>query len=224
VKPQRRLPALPHPSLFPARLPSFLPVLLPLLATLAGCASSPEPHLYTLSASEVQSLAGLPSAELTLVVDPARLNDLLDRPQWVLRRSPNEVSILELQRWAAPLRREIPRVVADNLAALVPGSRVRANGWQPEDEDAYHVSLDVLTFESLPSGEIQVEIDWQVRRAAEELAAGRSRVRQSAAETSHAAAASAFSRALAVVSADIARALVERLASPPDPASRKPGS
>ena len=52
-----------------------------------------------------------PAATLdSVVIGPVILPDLYDQPQLVVRVDANRVDILEMQRWAAPLKSEIPRI------------------------------------------------------------------------------------------------------------------
>lgn len=173
---------------------------------LAACAATPESRFYTLVAQTVVERPAPGNLPQTVVVrDPARLSELVDRPQWVLRRSASEVGLLEQQRWAVPLRTEIPRVVAENLSALLAAPVVVEPA--PAPADAYRVSLEVASFEMLPTGEVGVDVEWHIQQANREAAAGRSQVREGVAGSDFDAAATAYSRALALVSRDIAQAI-----------------
>src|SRR3954471_15439792 len=100
------------------------------LLLLAGCISNaPRENFYTLSseaasspaisseASSQPGLAALPDASIS--VGPVTISEIADRPQLVVRTSPNRVDILEQQRWAQPLKNEVARVVAENLGQLL---------------------------------------------------------------------------------------------------------
>ncbi len=98
------------------------------ISSLTGCGSSPRETYYTLSAGAAVNGATSASGEsaYSIAVGPITLPEVVDRPQFVLRAGPNEVSIVELHRWAGPLRSEIPRIIADNLAADLNVKRVAA--------------------------------------------------------------------------------------------------
>ena len=66
------------------------------------------------------------SSAYSIAVGPITLPEVVDRPQIVLRAGPNEVTFVELHRWAGPLKSEIPRIIADNLAAELNVKRVAA--------------------------------------------------------------------------------------------------
>ena len=90
-----------------------------MILSFTGCASSPSETFYTLSAGVPVNGATPANSEsaYSIAVGPITLPEVVDRPQFVLRAGPNEVTIVELHRWAGPLRSEIPRTIADNLTA-----------------------------------------------------------------------------------------------------------
>jgi len=130
----------------------------------AGCASA-SPQLYNLSpaakpASETSSLA--------VTVGPVSLPAAVDRPQLVLNVGPNQLRLDEFNRWAAPLKTEIARVVAENLSLLLGSPYVsvfpQANALTP----AYRVTIDVTRFESVPGGAARLTAVWCARATADE--------------------------------------------------------
>ncbi|WP_173586095.1 PqiC family protein, partial [Methylogaea oryzae] len=83
---------------------------------LAGCGSSPKPRYYTLQMPPAS--AGQPSdkAQAGVVVGPVNLPEAVDRVQLVLRSGDNTVDISDAHRWAEPLKSQVARVLAANLA------------------------------------------------------------------------------------------------------------
>lgn len=97
--------------------------LLPLAAVLlllGACASSPPTRFYTLSDTpgEAAAPAGASQVLITVVSIPGEI----DRPELVRRVGPNQLSVAELDRWAAPLDDTIRRVLVDDIARRVPGA------------------------------------------------------------------------------------------------------
>lgn len=175
------------------------------LGLLAGCATSPASKFYTLSPVQVAE----PSKAVDRVViafDPVSVPELVDRPQIVSRLGANRVSIDEFARWAEPLKRQIPRVLAADLAQLIPGAIVSTYP-QRTDESAYRVSVDVQNFDSSMDGTVMLVVIWSVRPPKQgEKVGGRSVVSGSATGPGYDAVANAYSRALASVASDIAAA------------------
>jgi uncharacterized lipoprotein YmbA len=180
------------------------------LAAAGGCARSPGVTFYTLTALAPESPA--PTTDPPAVaVGPVTLPELVDRPQLVIRVAANRVDMLETHRWAESLKSEIPRVLAENLARLLRPARVSAYQQNESKEAEYRVLVDIQRFETTPGEGVTVEALWSVRRAAVGAPPrkGRSLVREPAQGGGYDALTAAHSRALAAISGDIARALLE---------------
>jgi hypothetical protein len=179
-----------------------------LLAAASGCARSPKVNFYTLSAMVPE--AASPATPLRAVaVGPVTLPELVDRPQLVIRVAADRVEIVETERWAEPLKSEIPRLLAENLSRLLRPARVSTT-FQSESRDAeYRVLVDIQRFESIPGEGVEIDALWSVRRSAAGAVPGRGRsqVRERATGHGYDAIVAAHGRALAAISSDIAKAL-----------------
>lgn len=176
------------------------------LVVLGGCAASPTSKFYTLSPSQppTQVAAARP---LSIAIDAISVPDLVDRPQFVLKINADEVRIDEFSRWAEPLKSQIPRVLAADLAQSFPGALVSTYP-QRSDEAAYRVSVDVQTFESTPGDAVTVAALWSVRTPRKgATVSGRTVVHEPASGSGYEGLVDAHSRALATVSRDIAAAI-----------------
>lgn len=186
------------------------------ISSIAGCASSPRETYYTLSVGAVVSgatPAGGESAH-SIAVGPITLPEVVDRPQFVLRAGANEVTIVELHRWAGPLRSEIPRIIADNLAADLNVKRVAAYPQSAGDNADYRVLVDIQRFDSTLGESVTIDALWTVKRVPDGvLRTGRSTTKESSGGGSYDAVVAAHSRALATISHEIAEAI--RTFAPP---------
>ncbi len=185
-------------------------VALGLLAALAGCASVPREYFYALDAVTAPERAGGGSAAaaFAVIVEPATVPELVDRPQFVVSVGESRVAILEQQRWAEPLRTQISRIVAMNLTRLLGGVRVSTTPPAGRSDADYRVTLDVQRFESRPGDAAAVQIVWMVRGGAgTEVKSGSSTVREKTGTEGYDALVAAFNRALATVSREIAAAI-----------------
>jgi uncharacterized protein len=173
-----------------------------------GCARSPRVNFYTL---EPVAPAGAPAAGQgapSVVVGPVTLPEAVDRPQLVVRAGANRVEILETHRWAEPLKSEIPRLVAQNLGRLLGSDRVHSYQQQSGAGAGYRVLLDVVRLEAEPGQGVTIETAWTVRRTpGGNPRTGRTLWREKAEGGGYDPLVPALSRALAGVSADIAKAL-----------------
>lgn len=190
--------------------PSFLPVLLLAAATLVGCASQ-KADFYTLSV-EAPPNSGRPAATFSVVVGATTVPELIDRPQIVVRGGTNQVDIDEFARWAEPLKNQIPRVIAGDLAQLLDNQHVSVYPLAGDAASAYRVRASVERFDALPGEAVIVDVVWTVSPPAKGALqgaplSGRSTVREPVTGTGYGALVAAWSRALAAVSRDIAAAI-----------------
>jgi uncharacterized lipoprotein YmbA len=80
---------------------------------------------------------------LSVGLGPVKLPDYLLRTQLAVRKGATEVAYLEDARWAERLDAGCQRVLAANLAALLPADRVRVSAWRPKGVACeIHVALD----------------------------------------------------------------------------------
>lgn len=180
------------------------------LALIAGCGTSPKERYYTLSAAEAPAGTGQAKPAFTVAVGPATVPAVVDRFQIVLQLDANRVEVNDLNRWAEPLRRAIPRVVALNLARELSTARVVVYPPSGSEVSDYRVFLDVKRFESQAGKAVNLEVAWSIRRgAAGELRTGNSVVREPVTGTGYELLVAAYSRALDAVSREIAGALRE---------------
>ena len=185
------------------------------LSLLSGCIS-PKAAFYTLDPL-VSSGTSAPAPPLDPVeIGPLALPDLYDRPQFVARVDANRVEILEMQRWAAPLKSEIPRIIAENLSVLLKPAQVWAYPRTAGLEAGYRVQIDIQRFEMTAGQGATLDALWSVRRTAGgKPQSGRTQVREPAGSSGYDALVAAQSRALAVLSRDLAQALRTLSSGPP---------
>ena len=192
-----------------SRYPQFLWTAI-LLTLFAGCATSPASKFYTLSPVQAveqsveQSSGGHP---VTIAIDPVTVPELVDRSQIVTKLDANRVSIDEFARWAEPLKKQIPSVLAADLGRFIPGAIVSTYP-QRVDDNAYRISIDVQAFDSSTNGTVTLAVIWSVRSPkGGENVSGRSVVHETAGGPGYDALVKAHSRALASVASDIAVAM-----------------
>ena len=179
-------------------------VLCILAAVGAGCATS-RSDFYTLSSSSKAAPAG---AGYSVAVGPVSVPEIVDRPQIVVRTGPNQVFIDEFHRWGSPLRDEIARGIAGNLAALLGTPRVSVFPHSTSSGAKYRVAVDVMIFDSTPGESAALDAVWGIRGAGGgAVRSGRTTVRETVPDAGYAALVAAHSRALEKLSGDIADAI-----------------
>jgi uncharacterized lipoprotein YmbA len=176
------------------------------VAALSACGSSPQANFYTLGTAE--GSAPLVQSTYVVVVSPVTVPEMLERPQIVTRIAANRVTVNEFERWASPINSEIARAVAANLTQRLAGASVLVYPQGVGLESDYKVLIDVQRFESEPGDAATIEAVWQVRPASGATRFGHSLVREVTVGPGYAALVAAHTRALAVISAEIALSII----------------
>ncbi len=136
------------------------------LVALTGCAGSSAPaRLYVLTPAPEARAAPLGAAVPggpALGVGPVRLPGLLDRPQIVTRRGADEIDEAEFHRWGEPLADSVPRILAENLAALRETERVALFAWDPAPAVQRQVVVDVMRFDGAMGGDVVLDARWRI--------------------------------------------------------------
>ena len=180
-----------------------------ILIALAACGSPPKEHYYTLTAAATAPPAGSAS-EISIEVGPVTVPEAIDQPQIVVQVAANQVAMYEHQRWASPLKSEIARVIAANLAHELGTARVWAYAQTTLANPNYQVLVDIQRFDSALGEAVTIDALWSIRRAVGGAPrTGRTSVRETVSGAGFDALAAAHSRALVLVSQDIARAIRE---------------
>lgn len=178
-----------------------------LALALSACASSPPAKFYTLNAQTPQENVHL-AKPVGIVIDKVSVPELVDRPQFVFRTSAAQVRIDEFTRWAEPLKEQIAQVIAANLARSLPGALVSTAEQWGDQGQMYRVSIEVQRFESAPGEAATISVLWTVRSSSTGKAdSGRTFAQEPLSSQSYDELVDAHSRALAEISADIARAI-----------------
>jgi uncharacterized protein len=169
-----------------------------------GCSSAPS-RFYTLNSTAKGD--GTAEAHYAVAVGPVTVPAGVDRPQFTVQVAPNRVEVDEFNRWAAPLKENIARVVAADLAVLLGTPRV-ASGMMANLDPAYSVALDIQRFETVPGKMVRIDALWVIRKPVGGVSlSGHTVAEEQVADGSYDALAAAHSRALAKVSGDIAAAI-----------------
>lgn len=175
----------------------------------AACGTSPKEYFYTLSsdATSTNSFVSGTTVVPSILVGPVTLPEIADRPQIVTRVGTNQVTIAEEHRWAASLRSEIPRVIAQNLSDILGAGYASSY----EDNSGGHadirVLVDVQRFEATLGETVAIDSLWTVRSAGGKSTTNRSTTREPIRGSGYDEVIAAYARALAKVSRDIGQVI-----------------
>ncbi len=132
---------------------------------LTGCARTASVSYYQLSALEaVRNVPATTEAgKMVIGIGPVRLPEYLDRPQIVTRLTPNRLQLADSHRWAEPLSENIPRVMGENLSALLGTDRIVLHLWPTSRATDYQLLVEVLYFENESDGAARLVVRWSVK-------------------------------------------------------------
>ena len=129
---------------------------------LVGCGSTKPAKFYALSPmSTGMNQATTHGGAVSVRLDPVKIPDYLDRPQIVLRSGRNELVVSEYNRWAGSLPDDFARVLAENLMTLLAGDNVAVTTQRRISSD-YRLNVDVLLFDIMPDGLVQLRASWSL--------------------------------------------------------------
>jgi uncharacterized lipoprotein YmbA len=180
---------------------------------LSACSRSPRVTFYTLESGAKVESASKANSNQVVTIGPVTLPDLVDRPQLVLRVSANRVEILEVHRWAEPLKFEIPRIMADNLGNLLGSGKVSSYLQHTASEADCRVILDITRFEAFPGEAVNIEALWSLRRVGDKSPiTGHFKLREPLKADGYDFVVAAYGRVLYALSQDLAKALSAEVA------------
>lgn len=177
---------------------------------IGGCGTPPQDHFYTLAPPALAPTVPAGPARYLVSVGPVKLPQAVDRPQLVLREGDSRVRILEEQRWAGPLPEEIARSVAASLARQLPDAQITTAGNHAPRAGEIQVRLDIERFEATSDNGVMVQGVWTLRQEGAAPVSRQFTGSEAAANGSYDAIVSAYTRALAAVSAAIAAEIRQR--------------
>ena len=154
-----------------------LPTLAALLA-LCGCfGTTPPSKFYVLRASpEAADTRNVGGADGVLGVMPTRVAAYLDRPQMVSFATENSVNVDEFNRWAEPLSSGVTRVLAQDLAELLPAWRVLPQPWDPTMPLRTRLVVEISALGWDAKGEARLDATWALLSRSGEAPVARGRV------------------------------------------------
>jgi uncharacterized lipoprotein YmbA len=135
-----------------------------LFAALAGCASSPPMHYYTLTSAPASTRLTTVSNNTPIRLDRVTIPSELDRAQLVRRVDSTRLQIVENDRWAAPLEDTIRRVLSDDLASRLPADLVASPLEPSVGEKRQSLSVDIEDFYGDANCTITLRAAWVLKQ------------------------------------------------------------
>ncbi|QFY45072.1 membrane integrity-associated transporter subunit PqiC [Candidatus Methylospira mobilis] len=136
------------------------------LLLLAGCfGKSPAPDFYLLEPlAETGATPRTQQARRPVIaLSPVSLPKYVDRTQIVQATARNSYQLNETQRWAEPLSDNIDRVLAENLARLVPADVVSPNSSSLARQAEIRIQITIVEFHVTPEQSALLRAQWSIR-------------------------------------------------------------
>ena len=182
-----------------------------LAVCLTGCASSAPIRYFSLDDGRPATAVAVDGLRVTIRL--ADLPELIDRPQLVVRTAGHQVQLSELNQWAEPLRRQVPRLLARHLGEALDSGRVLAQPADVRDFNAdFKVTVDIQQLEAVAGRSVEFDAPWRAERRDGQVFFGRSLGAEPVAGVTpndYPAIVAAQSQALRRVAADIAAGIVK---------------
>jgi uncharacterized lipoprotein YmbA len=193
---------------------------------LASCSSGPIERYYRLDSAVMPGSAS-PDTPVAVSDSPGRASgsereirlivvaipESIDRPQLVMQRGPNELQLLEFDRWAEPLRGGIARILRQDLGREFPGAWIVPDG-RAGGDGAVTIVVSVEAMEA-DAGEASIDVRWRLdSRSRDAGVAQHLELHRTTPGAMPAAAVAAWSAELAQLAQAIARSVREFPADP----------
>jgi len=185
-----------------------------LIVTLWGCLGGTSPAVSFYLLSPPDTLSGtrqtLEPGWVAVGMGPMQIPEYLDRPQIVKRVNDNEVVPSEFHRWAEPLKKMVPRIIAANLSALLNTDHIYTYPKQTLFKTDYYLVVDLLRLDNDGKGDAVLVARWAVSRSGSDdvLTIEKKEYRESPTGDDYGTFVALHSRNIEKLSRDIAEAIV----------------
>jgi uncharacterized lipoprotein YmbA len=130
---------------------------------LAGCAASQPVHFHTLMPTAEPTNATPPRPAFFIDVRPVSVPAQADRQPFVLRRG-SEISLIENERWAAPLGDELRSAMSARLTHEL-GTEDVGEHVLASDIPVLRIRIDVRRFDAVFADHVSIDATWTMRSA-----------------------------------------------------------
>ncbi len=131
-----------------------------LLALLSACVSTRPDHFYILTPLPQGPIAARPAQAVQATL---RLGvpSVVDRPEMLLNTTAGGISVLEHERWAAPLADLMAQTLARDLELRRPDILVSSGAYRAKDP-ALRITIDVVQLTVHSAGRASLAAHWRI--------------------------------------------------------------
>jgi uncharacterized protein len=133
------------------------------LLCVTGCAAIHADHFYALN-PEPAGTTATPPAAATAVSIKVTVPSLVDRNELVLRDG-GGVTVLEHERWAAPLADQVAVVLGQDIEKRRPDLMISSRRLSQPGAPTIAISADIVEVSASRGGGVSMEVRWRIDRA-----------------------------------------------------------
>ncbi|MDP9082833.1 MAG: PqiC family protein [Pseudomonadota bacterium] len=131
------------------------------LALICACGTSRLDHFYVLT-PQPAAVSPAPQAPRTRVALKVILPSVVDRPEMVLNTSAEGVTVLEHERWAAPLPDLVSQALARDLERRRSDLMVVDRSFDRPDSLSIKITVELVQLSLRQSGSASIEAHWRI--------------------------------------------------------------
>jgi uncharacterized lipoprotein YmbA len=150
-------------------------------------------------------------AAVAIGLGPIQIPKYLDRPELVIRTSPNGLDLSRTDSWAEPLTDNFRHVLANDLTNLLGTNNIVQFPWYPGTRLDFVVQIQVQRFEADSSHQAELIASWELRtgQSNQVLATREAHLTQASTSLAGDAVAGALSKDVGELAGQIASAIVQ---------------
>ncbi|MBA3012703.1 MAG: PqiC family protein [Proteobacteria bacterium] len=101
---------------------------------------------------------------LSVEIASLRLPQYLEKPQIITRSHQNRLEIAEYHQWGGNLRKNMIRVLAQNMSQLLATPDIAMAPFRPLTTPDFRIDVEVMQFESDAQGQVHFSAQWRLSR------------------------------------------------------------
>jgi uncharacterized protein len=114
---------------------------------------------------EIPLVNGMESLPLLSVeIASLRLPQYLEKPQIITRSHQNQLTMAEYHQWGGNLRKNMTRVLAQNISRLLATPNVTIPPFRASPPPDIRVDVEVMQFEADDKGQVKFSAQWRLSR------------------------------------------------------------
>ena len=133
-----------------------------MITLLTACGGTVNTRYYSFPGINPAHMSSIGHYDKIIVVGPITLHEAIDHPQLMIKRSETKTEILENDRWANSLEKEVQKLAISSMSRMLGSSKIMAFPWTGTEQAAYRVSLEIIEMSAMPGKEALLTVSWTI--------------------------------------------------------------